>query len=48
VARERVRGELLAEAGGAPPASEADVFGPVLIAHLAASVAGADTDPHDD
>ena len=49
VARERARAELLAEAGGAPPASEADTsFGAVLLAHLAASVAGADTDRHDD
>jgi len=47
-ARERVRGELLAETGGAPPVSDADTsFGAVLLAHLAASVAGADTEAHD-
>ena len=46
-ARERVRGELLAAAGGAPPVADGDVsFGAVLLAHLAASVA--DTVPHDD
>ena len=49
VARERVRGELLAEAGGSPPVSDGDFsFGAVLIAHLAAEAAGADTDQHDD
>jgi len=47
--RERVRGELLAEAGGSPPVSDGDFsFGAVLIAHLAAEAAGADTDQHDD
>ncbi len=47
LARERVRGELLAEAGGEPPVSDGDTsFGAVLLAHLAASVA--DTVPHDD
>ena len=45
-ARERVRGELLAEAGGAPPVSDGDTsFGAVLLAHLAA---GAETGEHDD
>ena len=48
-ARERVRGELLAAAGGAPPVADGDVsFGAVLLAHLAASVAGADDGLHDD
>ena len=47
LAQERVRGELLAEAGGEPPVSNGDTsFGAVLLAHLAASVA--DTVPHDD
>jgi len=48
VAWERVRGELLAEAAGGPVVTDADVFGAVLLADLAASVAGADTGTHDD
>ena len=45
-ARERVRGELLAEAGGAPPVSDGDTsFGAVLLAHLAA---GAEDELYDD
>ncbi len=46
-ARERVRGELLAEAAGAPVVTGADVFGAVLIANLAAPAAAADDDGHD-
>ena len=46
-ARERARAELLAEAGGAPVATEADVFGALILADLAASVGGADTERHD-
>jgi len=46
-ARERVRGELLAEAGAGPVASEADLLGRLIVADLAASVAGADTERHD-
>ena len=34
-ARERVRGELLAEAAGGPVITEADVFGAALLADLA-------------
>ena len=41
VARERVRGELLAEAAGATVVTEADVFGAVLLADLAAGAAQA-------
>ncbi len=47
VARERVRGELLAEAAGAVVVTEVDVFGAVLLAGLAAGVAGADDGGHD-
>jgi len=47
VARERVRGELLAEAGGAVVVTEVDVFGAALLADLAATAAGADTGDHD-
>jgi len=36
VARERVRGELLAEAAGGPVITEADVFGAALLAAWAA------------
>jgi len=44
--RERVRGELLAEAGGSPPVSDGDSsFGAVLLAHLAA---GVEDEPYDD
>ena len=46
--RERVRGELLAEAGGSPPVSDGDSsFGAVLLAHLAAEAAGAEDERHD-
>ena len=45
-ARERVRGELLAEAAGAVVVTEVDVFGAVLLADLAAAAAGADTGDH--
>jgi len=48
VARERVRGELLAEAGAGPVASEADLLGRLIVADLAASVAGADDGRYDD
>ena len=47
-ARERVRGELLAEAGGGPVVTDVDVFGAVLLADLAAAAAEADTGGHDD
>jgi len=47
VARERVRGELLAEAAGAVVVTEVDVFGAALLADLAATAAGADTGDHD-
>jgi len=47
VARERVRGELLAEAAGAPVVTEVDVFGAVLLANLAAAAASGDTGGHD-
>jgi len=43
-----VRGELLAEAAGGPVVTEVDVFGAVLLAEIAAGVAGADTGGHDD
>ena len=48
VARERVRAELLAEAGGGPVVTGSDVFGAVLLADLAAAAAEADTGGHDD
>jgi len=48
VARERVRAELLAEAGAGPVATEADTIGRLIVADLAAAVAGADTGGHDD
>ena len=48
VARERVRAELLAEAAGAPVVTEVDVFGAVLLAEIAAGVAGAEDGGHDD
>jgi len=47
VARERVRGELLAEAAGAVVVTEVDVFGAVLLANLAAAAAEADDGDHD-
>ena len=47
VARERVRGELLAEAAGAVVVTDADTFGAALLADLAATAAGADTGTHD-
>ena len=46
-ARERVRGELLAEAAGGPVVTDVDVFGAVLIADLAAAAAAADDGDHD-
>ena len=46
-ARERVRGELLAEAAGAPVVTEIDTFGAVLLASIAAAAAEADTGTHD-
>lgn len=46
-ARERVRGELLAEAVGAPVVTEIDTFGAVLLASIAAAAAEADTGTHD-
>jgi transcriptional regulator with XRE-family HTH domain len=48
VARERVRGELLAAAGGAPVATESDTLGRLILADLAAGAAGADDGDHDD
>ena len=46
--RERVRAELLAEAAGAGPvATEADTIGRLIVADLAAAVAGAETGEHD-
>jgi len=43
-----VRAELLAEAAGAGPvASEADTLGALILADLAASGAGAETEPYD-
>jgi len=47
-ARERVRGELLAEAAGGPVVTDVDVFGAVLLANLAAAAAAADDGGHDD
>ena len=47
-ARERVRAELLAEAAGTVVVTEADVFGAVLLADLAAWVAAAEDGDHDD
>ena len=46
-ARERVRGELLAEAAGGPVVTDVDVFGAVLLASLAAAAAEADDGDHD-
>ena len=46
-ARERVRGELLAEAAGDPVVTEIDTFGAVLLASLAAAAAEADDGGHD-
>jgi len=47
--RERVRAELLAEAAGAgPTATAADTIGRLIVADLAAAVAGAETGEHDD
>jgi hypothetical protein len=40
-ARERVRGELLAEAAGGPVVTGSDVFGAVMLADLAAGAAQA-------
>ena len=48
VARERVRGELLAQAAGGPVATDADTFGALILADLAAAAAAADTGGHDD
>ena len=45
--RERVRGELLAEAGAGPVVTGSDVFGAVLLADLAAAAAAADDGDHD-
>ena len=47
VARERVRAELLAEAGAGLVATEADTIGRLIVADLAAAVAGADDGRHD-
>jgi len=47
VARERVRGELLAEAAGAPVATDADSCGALVLADLAAAAAAADDGDHD-
>ena len=47
-ARERVRGELLAEAAGGPVVTDVDVFGAVLLAEIAAGSAAADDGGHDD
>ena len=47
-ARERVRGELLAEAAGGPVVTGSDTFGAVLLAEIAAGAAAADDDGHDD
>ena len=47
-ARERVRGEMLAEAGGGPVVTGSDVFGAVLLAEIAAGAAGAEDGGHDD
>jgi len=46
-ARERVRGELLAEAAGGPVVTDVDVFGAVLLASLAAAAAEAEDGGHD-
>ena len=46
-ARERVRAELLAEAGGGPVVTEIDTFGAALLASLAAAAADADDGGHD-
>jgi len=46
-ARERVRGELLAEAAGGPCVTAADTFGAAVIAGLAAAAAAADDGDHD-
>jgi len=46
-ARERVRGELLAEAGGGPVVTEIDTFGAALLAEIAAAAAAADDGDHD-
>ena len=48
VARERVRGELLAEAAGGPVATAADSCGALILAGLAAGAAAADDGDHDD
>ena len=47
-ARERVRGELLAEAGAGPVATDADSCGGLILAGLAAAAASADDGDHDD
>jgi len=47
-ARERVRAELLAEAAGALVVTEADTFGALILADLAAWVAAAEDGDHDD
>jgi len=47
-ARERVRGELLAEAGGGPVVTEIDTFGAALLAEIAAAAAEAEDGGHDD
>ena len=47
-ARERVRGELLAEAAGGPVATAADTCGALILACLAAGAAEADTGGRDD
>ena len=47
VARERVRAELLAEAAGALVVTEADTFGALILADLAAAAAAADDGDHD-
>jgi len=46
VARERVRAELLAEAAGALVVTEADSFGVLILADLAAAAAAADDGDH--
>ena len=48
VARERVRDELLAEAGGGPVVTEIDTFGAALLAEIAAAAAEAEDGGHDD
>jgi len=47
VARERVRGELLAEAAGGPVATDADTCGALILADLAAAAAAAEDGTHD-